>query len=47
MKKVAIVALGGTLGSLARYLFTESISRYSLAIFIVNLIGVAIAGLVA
>ena len=47
MKKVAIVALGGTLGSFTRYLFTESIARYSLAILIVNLIGVAIAGMVA
>ena len=47
MKKVAIVAFGGTLGSFTRYLFTESIARYSLAILIVNLIGVAIAGMVA
>ena len=47
MKKLALVALGGTVGSLTRYLFAESINRYSLAIFIVNIIGVAVAGLFA
>lgn len=47
MKKVAIVAAGGALGSLTRYLFTESISRYAIAILIVNLLGVAFAGLIA
>lgn len=47
MRKVAIVATGGILGSLTRYLFTESITRYSVAILIVNLLGVALAGVVA
>ena len=47
MKKLALVALGGTVGSLTRYLITESISRYSFAIFIVNIVGVAVAGLFA
>lgn len=47
MKKLALVALGGTVGSLTRYLITESITRYSIAIFIVNILGVAVAGLFA
>lgn len=47
MKKLAYVAAGGTLGSFTRYLFTESISRYLIAIFAVNILGVAVAGIIA
>ena len=47
MKKIAAVSAGALLGSLLRYLVAESISRYSLAIFIANLAGVAIAGVIA
>ena len=47
MKKLALVAAGGIAGSLLRYLATESLPSYPLAIFIANLFGVAIAGIVA
>ena len=47
MKKLLVIAAGGVAGSLIRYLFNESISSYPIAILIVNLLGVAIAGLVA
>ena len=47
MKKLLAVGLGGALGSLTRYLLSESISRYPSAIFISNIIGVLVAGLVA
>ena len=47
MKKLSIIALGGVAGSLTRYLFTESITSYPIAILISNLIGVAVAGLFA
>lgn len=47
MKKLALVAAGGIAGSLLRFLATESFPSYPLAIFIANLFGVAIAGLVA
>ena len=47
MKKLLAVGLGGALGSLTRYLLSESISRYPTAIFISNIIGVLVAGLVA
>lgn len=47
MKKLALVAAGGIAGSLLRYLATESLPSYPLGIFIANLFGVAIAGIVA
>ena len=47
MKKLLVVGLGGALGSLTRYLLSESITRYPSAIFISNIIGVLVAGLVA
>ena len=47
MKKLLAVGLGGALGSLTRYLLSESITRYTSAIFISNIIGVLVAGLVA
>ena len=47
MKKNLVVGLGGALGSLTRYLLSESITRYPSAIFISNIIGVLVAGLVA
>ena len=47
MKKLGIVSLGGIAGSLTRYLFTESITSYPIAILLSNLIGVAVAGLFA
>ena len=47
MTKLLAVGLGGALGSLTRYLLSESISRYPTAIFISNIIGVLVAGLVA
>lgn len=47
MKPVAIVALGGATGSLVRYLVAELLPSYPLAILIANILGVAIAGLVA
>ncbi len=47
MKKLLFVALGGASGSLLRYVITESVSNYPIAIFISNVIGVGIAGFVA
>ncbi len=47
MKKLGIVALGGIAGSLSRYLLTESIASYPIAVLISNLIGVAVAGIFA
>jgi CrcB protein len=47
VKKLLVIAAGGVAGSLIRYLFNESISNYPIAIFTVNLLGVAVAGLVA
>lgn len=47
MKKLGMVALGGIAGSLTRYLLTESITSYPIAILFSNLIGVAVAGLFA
>lgn len=47
MKPVVIVALGGASGSLVRYLIAETLPSYPLAILVVNIIGVAIAGLVS
>ena len=47
MKKLLYVALGGASGSLARHFISESVANYPIAIFIANLIGVAIAGLFA
>ena len=47
MKKLLAVAIGGALGSLTRYLLSESITRYPSAIFISNVLGVLVAGLIA
>ena len=47
MKKLLFVALGGAAGSLLRYVITESVSNYPIAIFISNGVGVGIAGFVA
>jgi len=47
VKKLLAVALGGAIGSLVRYLIAESVSNYPIAIFIANLAGVAVAGLIA
>ena len=47
MKKLFAVALGGAIGSLVRYLIAESVPNYPIAIFIANLVGVAVAGLIS
>lgn len=47
MKNLLAVAIGGALGSLTRYLLTESITKYPSAIFISNTFGVIVAGLIA
>lgn len=47
MRKLALVSAGGIAGSLLRYLATETLPNYPSAIFITNLVGVAIAGIVA
>lgn len=47
MKALAIVAIGGIAGSLTRYLVTEFLPSYPIAILIANLFGVSIAGIVA
>jgi CrcB protein len=47
VKKLLVIAAGGVSGSLLRYLLAESIPAYPLAIFIVNLLGVGIAGVIA
>lgn len=47
MKKLLLVAAGGAFGSLCRYIISEAITSYPAAILLANLIGVAIAGVVA
>ena len=47
MKALALVAIGGIAGSLTRYLITESLPNYPIAILLANLIGVSIAGIFA
>ena len=47
MKSLLAVAIGGASGSLTRYLLTESITKYPSAIFISNVVGVMIAGVIA
>jgi fluoride ion exporter CrcB/FEX len=47
VKKLLAVAIGGALGSLTRYLLTESITKYPSAILISNALGVLVAGLIA
>lgn len=47
MRKLAIVAAGGIAGSLFRYLATEIIPSYPIAIFLSNILGVLIAGVFA
>ena len=45
MKKLAIIAAGGVVGSLIRYLYIDRSDE--IGIFTINLIGVAVAGLFA
>ncbi len=45
MKKLLVIAAGGVLGSLLRYLFVPSGDE--IAVFLINILGVAIAGLFA
>lgn len=40
------MAIGGVLGSLSRYLIAEKTNKYEAAIFLANLLGVFIAGIV-
>lgn len=47
MKKLLAIGIGGALGSLTRYLLTESITRYPSAIFVANMVGVLVAGIIA
>ncbi|MFM8843257.1 MAG: fluoride efflux transporter FluC, partial [Actinomycetota bacterium] len=47
MKNLLAVAIGGALGSLTRYLLTESITKYPSAIFVSNSLGVLVAGFIA
>jgi fluoride ion exporter CrcB/FEX len=47
VKKLFAVALGGAIGSLVRYLIAESVPNYPVAIFIADLVGVAVAGLIS
>jgi fluoride ion exporter CrcB/FEX len=47
VKKLLVIAAGGVAGSLTRYLLTESLTSYPIAIFITNILGVAVAGFVA
>ena len=47
MKNLVVIGIGGALGSLTRYLLSESIARYPSAIFISNIVGVVVAGVVA
>jgi fluoride ion exporter CrcB/FEX len=47
VKKLLVIAAGGVAGSLLRYLLGESISTYSITIFIANLLGVGVAGVIA
>jgi CrcB protein len=42
-----LVALGGVIGSLARYLFVESLPTLPIGVFTVNQLGVLVAGFVA
>ena len=44
MKRVGLVALGGVIGSLLRFLLSEGLPNYPLAIFAANVLGVFIAG---
>ena len=47
MKKLLLVAGGGAAGSFLRYLLVEVIGEYSLSILLANLLGVALAGVIA
>ena len=47
MKKLATVAIGGALGSLLRYLIAEQTNKYEAAIFLANLLGVLVAGVIS
>ena len=45
--QILLVALGGVLGSLARWQFIEVLPNLSLGVFVVNQLGVLLAGYVA
>ena len=45
--QILLVALGGVLGSLARWQFIEVLSTLTLGVFLVNQLGVLVAGFVA
>lgn len=47
MKRLLLVAAGGVAGSFSRYLVTESITNYPIAIFLANLIGVLVSGFIS
>jgi CrcB protein len=44
---VLLVALGGVIGSVLRWQFIEALSNLSLGVFLVNQLGVLVAGFVA
>jgi len=45
--EVALVAIGGAIGSLLRWQFIELLNSITIGVFIVNQLGVLVAGLVA
>jgi CrcB protein len=45
--QILLVALGGVLGSLARWQFIEVLSTLTLGVFLVNQLGVLVAGFLA
>uniref|UniRef100_UPI004049BB6F fluoride efflux transporter FluC n=1 Tax=Candidatus Planktophila sp. TaxID=2175601 RepID=UPI004049BB6F len=47
LKAVALVSLGGTLGSLLRWLVIENVPSEAFGVFVVNQLGVLVAGTVA
>ncbi len=47
MKALLLVAIGGIAGSLLRWQIIESVPSLSLGVFVVNQLGVLVAGLVA
>ncbi|NDC13586.1 MAG: CrcB family protein [Actinobacteria bacterium] len=47
MKKLLLVACGAAVGSFLRYLLVELIGEYPLSILLANLLGVALAGVIA
>jgi len=47
VKKLLLVACGGAVGSFLRYLLVELIGEYPLSILLANLLGIALAGVIA